>query len=303
MKKNILSLTALTLLASLAPTIFAQEAGEVTSPAPEQVTEAPQPASSEAKEEAANQNNQSEDIKSWQEFSNLPIETRKNFNQKLMRAQTLFNQKRIFDTLQEVDELEKIFPSHPAALNIRAACYVEIRAFDKAMPIFEQVLKLNPDSINIKFNLAELDFVTKRWESAHNRFDQLIKVMPESQKSMARLCEFKLLLCKLKMNRVDEAIALMNKYDEWDDSPFYYYSRAALKYFEQDKESADKLLLNARVIWGSAAALSSWQDTMIEFGYVRSFYGGETEKLPNLTEDGILVSPEPTPRAIPLDNQ
>ena len=99
--------------------------------------------------------------------------------------------------------------------------------------------------------------------------------MGENNMGMLRLCEFKLLLCKIKTNREKEAESLAEKYDEWDDSPFYYYSRAALLYNQDRKIDAEKMLRNARFVWRNKNILSPWQDTLIEFGYIRSFYGGD----------------------------
>ncbi len=213
-----------------------------------------------------------------QEFSNLPKKTREEYAQKIIKVQNLFNQKRIFDALEKIDELDKIYPNHPAALNIKGACYVEIRAFDKANAIFSEILRVSPNNTNVLFNLAEVDFVTKNWESAEKRFEKIIPLLPKQNKAMIRLCEFKLLLCKLKLDKKEEALALKNKHDAWDDSPFYYFSRAAIAYDADDKIGAEKELRNARYVWKNDAALAAWQDTLIEFGYIRSFYGGDTEE-------------------------
>jgi tetratricopeptide (TPR) repeat protein len=213
-----------------------------------------------------------------QQFSNLPKKTREEYAQKIIKVQNLFNQKRIFDALEKLDELDKIFPNHPAALNIKGACYVEIRAFKKANAIFSEILRISPDNTNVLFNLAEVDFVTKNWKSAEDRFTKIIPLLPEKNKAMIRLCEFKLLLCKLKLDKKEEAKALVEKYDAWDDSPFYYFSRAAIAYDADDKITAEKLLRNARYVWRNDSALAAWQDTLIEFGYIRSFYGGDTEE-------------------------
>ncbi|MGB0991937.1 MAG: tetratricopeptide repeat protein, partial [Akkermansiaceae bacterium] len=151
-------------------------------------------------------------------FMNLPEKTRIEFGRNLIKTQNLFNQKRIFDALEKISELEKIFPNHPAALNIKGACYVEIRNFKKANEVFGEVLKIAPKNTNVQFNIAEVEFVTKNWTKAHDLFSKLIPQLPSKtkrDKAMVRLCEFKLLLCKLKTDRKKEAIALQNKYDEW----------------------------------------------------------------------------------------
>jgi len=256
------SLTTLILTLSLTPYLFAQEPS----------------ADTPAEKELAKADEASPRVKMWREFSNLPKEKRQEYGQNVTKAQNLFNQKRIFDTLEALDELDKIFPDHPASLNIRGACYVEIRAFNKANTIFKKILEVAPENTNVLFNLAEVDFVTKQWSSAHDRFEVIIAKIPKSQKSMLRLCEFKLLLCKLKLDKADEAKALMEKYDVWDDSPYYYYSRAAIEYHADNKLEAEKMLRGVRFVWRNNAVLAPWQDTLIEFGYIRNFYGGDTEE-------------------------
>jgi len=257
-------LTAILLTLTLATPLLAQDA----SPAqPKEVTPT-QPKETEKPTETIVEINQ--------KFSNLPKEAREDFAKKLIKTQNLFNQKRIFDALEKINALDKIFPNHPAALNIKGACYMEIRAFKKANAIFSEILRMSPKNTNVLFNLAEVDFVTKNWTSAEERFSQIIPLLPEKNKAMIRLCEFKLLLCKLKLDKKDEAKALMEKHDAWDDSPFYYFSRAAIAYDQDDKTSAEKLLRNARYVWRNDAALAAWQDTLIEFGYIRGFYGGDS---------------------------
>lgn len=231
-------------------------------------------------EKAAEPQKDTPAVKVWQEFMNLPLEKRKEFGSKLIKVQNLFNQKRIFDAYEKIDELDKIFPDHPAVLNIKGACYVEIRSFDKANAVFRKILEIAPKNTNVQFNLAEVDFVTKQWYAAHDRFEKLIPLLDKKNKGMIRLCEFKLLLCKLKTDQVKEAEALAEKHDEWDDSPFYYYSRAAILYHNDEKLEAEKMLRNVRFVWRNDNSLAAWQDTLIEFGYIRSFYGGD------IAEDG-----------------
>lgn len=224
---------------------------------------------------AENKKTQEPIVAIQQSFLNLPKKKRDQFHQTLIKTQNLFNQNRIFDALEKIDELDQIFKDHPAALNIKGACYVNIRAFDKANAIFKQVQAVSPKNTNVLFNLAEVDFVTENWDSAHDRFTKIIPLISSKNKAMTRLCEFKLLLCQLKTSREREARILRDKYSVWDDSPFYYYSRAAILYHEGNQLSAEKMLRNARFVWSNDKALAAWQDTLIEFGYIRSFHRPE----------------------------
>lgn len=210
-----------------------------------------------------------------QAFLNLPEERRKEFFKNLGEAQRLFQQKRIFETLDTLDKAGAIFTDSPESLNIRGSCYVEIRNFDKASAAFHKALLLSPDNPSINFNVAEVLFVTKKWQEAHDLFVKLLKNVPAAQTSLARLIEFKILLCKKKLGLKEEAVALANKYDIDDDSPFHCYAQAAIAYDDKDLIKAEEWLAVASRIFKNAEVLASWQDTLVEFGYIKSFYGGD----------------------------
>jgi tetratricopeptide (TPR) repeat protein len=210
-----------------------------------------------------------------QAFLNLPEERRKEFFKNLAEANRLFQQKRIFETLNILTKAEAIFAESPEVLNIRGACYVEMRAFDKAMAAFEQALKLAPDNPSVKFNIGEVLFVTKEWQKAHDMLGEVLKGVPESQAALMRLVEFKMLLCKKKLGLKDEAVALANKYDMDDDSPFYCFAQAALAYDEKRLTEAEEWLARAGRIFQNPEVLAPWQDTLVEFGYIKSFYGND----------------------------
>jgi hypothetical protein len=90
---------------------------------------------------------------------------------------------------------------------------------------------------------------------------------------MRRILEYKLLLSQLKLGKVEEATALANKYDFLDDNPYYYYANAAMAFHAEDLESAERWLASARRVFRNPTTLAPWQDTLIEYGYIKSFYG------------------------------
>ena len=212
---------------------------------------------------------------SQQSFLNLPEERRKDFFKNLGEANRLFQQKRIFETLNALNKAEAIFADSPEVLNIRGACYVEIRAFDKAMEAFQKALQLAPNNPSVMFNIGEVLFVTKEWQKAHDTLSEVLKGVPKEQMALARLVEFKILLCKKKLGRKEEALALANKYDIDDDSPFHCYAKAALAYEDDRMIEAEEWLARAGRIFRNPEILSPWQDTLVEYGYLTRFYGND----------------------------
>lgn len=209
-------------------------------------------------------------------FLNLPEESRKEFIKHLGEANRIFQQKRIFETLEELSKASAIFKDSPEIYNLRGSCYVEMRAFDKALADFKQAIELSKDNPSIEFNIGEVYFVTKEWKKALEIFEKVLKVLPPENLALGRLVEFKILLCKKKLGMENEVIILAEKYDFLDDSPFYYYAQAALAYEKNDLIKAEEWLAIAGRIFQDPNVLAPWQDTLVEYGYIKSFYGEET---------------------------
>jgi len=209
-------------------------------------------------------------------FLNLPEENRREFAKHLNEALRLFQEKRVFETLEELDKVEKIFADSPELYNLRGNCYVEMRAFDKALAQFEKAKTYSKDNLNFDFNIAEIHFVTKDWKKALELLDAFLKKLPPQQLALARLVEFKKLLCMNKLGMKNEVAILAEKYDYLDDSPYYYYAKAALAYDKKDAVGAEEWLGRAARIFQNPQILAPWQDTLVEYGYIKGIIGDET---------------------------
>ena len=227
-------------------------------------------------QDAAAPNVASEELlPSQQEFLNLPEEKRTEFAKNFGEASRLFQQKRVFESLDAIEKAEKIFANSAELLNLRGSCYVEMRSFNKASAAFEQAAKIAPKNSSIRFNIAEVLFVTKQWKKAHDILQSVLKEIPESNMALARLVEFKIMLCKKRLGQNEEFVIMAGKYDYQDDSPYYYYSQAALDYEDKKTIQAEEWIARANRIFRDPNIIAPWQDTLVEYGYVESFYGDD----------------------------
>jgi tetratricopeptide (TPR) repeat protein len=213
-----------------------------------------------------------------QAFLNLPEEKRKDFIKHFSEANRVFQQKRIFETLDELEKASAIFKDSPEIHNLRGSCFVEMRSFDKALAEFDKAAALSKNNPSIEFNIGEVYFVTKQWQKALDVFEKVMKALPPQNIALGRLVEFKKLLCLKKLDRKDEVTILAEKYDFLDDSPFHYYAKAALAYDNNDLVKAEEWLATASRIFQDPNVLAPWQDTLVEYGYIKSFYGDEATK-------------------------
>lgn len=207
-------------------------------------------------------------------FLNLAEERRKDFAKHLYEANRLFQQKRIFETMEQLQKAEAIFKESPEIYNLRGTCHVEMRAFDKALQDFLSALEISKGNPSIRFNIAEVYFVTHEWQKAADMFESVLKDLPVQGIALSRLIEFKIMLCKNKLGKKDEVLILSEKYDFLDDSPYYYYAKAALEYEANNLVKAEEWLATASRIFQDPNILAPWQDTLVEYGYIKSFYGG-----------------------------
>lgn len=221
-------------------------------------------------------------------FSNLPEETRIAFVKQKNDAGILFQNKRVFEALEATRELIAIFPDDPQVINLRGACYVELRDFPKAMEQFKLSKDITGPSINVLFNMGEVAFVSRDWKESLVIFNQALKLAPANALQMKRLVEFKIMLshigtsedsklsAEVRKSHAEKVKTMAALYDYRDDSPYYYYANSALQYSLDDKEKGLKFLNKGRRVYsGSTQTIASWEDTMTEFGYIKSYYGNE----------------------------
>lgn len=211
-----------------------------------------------------------------QAFLNLPEERRNEFIKSLGEANRLFQQKRVFETLEELEKAMKIFADSPEIYNLRGSCFVEMRSFDKALADFKSALAFTKDNPSVEFNIAEVYFVTKEWKKSVDLFEKIMKALPPENLALGRLVEFKILLGKKKLGLKDEVAVMAEKYDFLDDSPYYYYAQAALAYDNNNLIKAEEWLAIAGRIFQDPNVLAPWQDTLVEYGYIKSFYGDDS---------------------------
>jgi len=211
-------------------------------------------------------------------FLNLPEEKRKEFVKHLMEANRIFQQKRIVETNEELDKAAAIFKDSAEIHNLRGSCYVEMRAFDRAMVEFQSAAALAKDNPNIEFNIGEVYFVTKQWQKCVEMFDKVSKELPADKTGLGRLVEFKIMLCKLKLGKNEEAAALAEKHDDLDDSPFYYYAKATLAFEKKDQAKAEEWLMMAGRVFRNPTDTAPWKDTIVEYGYIKGLYANDVKE-------------------------
>ncbi len=197
----------------------------------------------------------------------LKPEQRKKVEEQMNEASTYVSGIRIQEGLQKLGEIDKVAPGLFSVENLRGAAYTKIRDFVKARECFDKAQKLNPKSFHPRFNLAEIEFVEKKFPVAEAAFRKLLE--DKLDVSTRKLIEFKIVICLLKQEKTADAEKMTKTFSYLDDEPVYYMSHAAIEFAKGSKEEAQTWIDSASRIY-QPADISVYVDSFIEMDWVES---------------------------------
>ena len=198
------------------------------------------------------------------------------------------NSVRLQESLQKLNEMDALVGEPLMEIeNLRGAVYTKMRDFTKAREHFQKAHELDKESFHPKFNLAEMDFVEKKLEPAISAFTALItqnealkkaaaaKLTEDAREAQTRqftstthLMQFKILICQAQLKNTTAAEEILNQYAPYDnDSPAYYFAKAALAYAADKKEDGDEWVASAKSIY-PGNLLDVYMDSLVEMGWV-----------------------------------
>lgn len=181
---------------------------------------------------------------------------------------------RWLEALAKLVDLEATCGESHYISNLRGAVYTRMRDFVKARSHFTKALELSKgmdfEMFHPKFNLAELDFVEKKFDDARVNFTKLLTDPGKPAKDSDTLIKFKVMICDVmqkKLDSIDKQIASFDQFDE--NSPAYYYAQATKLFGKDDKEGASEWLDSARKIYPKELN-EVYDDSLVEMGWLET---------------------------------
>lgn len=178
------------------------------------------------------------------------------------------------EALEKLGELETAVGDNHYIENLRGAVFTRMRNFDKARAHFGKALELAKDldaeSFHPKFNLAELDFVSKKWDPAREAFQKLLKDPGKPGTGSDTLINFKIMICDLQQKKEADADLVLQTFDQYDaESPAFYYGHAVKLFVKDDKEGANEWLESAKRIYPKEIN-EVYNDSLVEMGWLET---------------------------------
>jgi len=162
----------------------------------------------------------------------------------LKQAYAMLTKKDFDGALQLTDEAVKNNPKSFAALSLRGMIYSEKKQWTSAEADFNSALALDPTNLVVKFNLGEIRFVQKDYDTARARFLPLTK-----DPVMGDFAQYKVFLCDLFGGHEDQAKQELDVFNAAETHPSYYFGNAAWDLYHKNIEDARGWLTSAGNIY------------------------------------------------------
>jgi tetratricopeptide (TPR) repeat protein len=199
----------------------------------------------------------------------LPPEQQERLRVLLAEAASFVQGIRIQEALERIFEAQQISPDLAVVYNLEGAAWTKAKEFEKAKIAFEKCLALNPQSLEARFNLAELAFVSKDYENARTNFQNLMSGETNFPERTRNLILYKVFLCSLMLDDMEKADELLASFNYMSDTPEYYYANAAMSFNADDKDDARSWLRSASRIY-SRMLQDLFVDSLVELEWIET---------------------------------
>jgi len=180
----------------------------------------------------------------------------------LSQAFQLLEQKQFDAAMDKVNAALQAGPQSPAALGLRGNIYAEEKLWDQAEKDYRTALQLDGKNLQIKFNLAELQFMQKNYDNARAGFT-VLKQDPD----LGDLAAYKVFLCDLFSGHEEVASQELDAFNQVGSNASYYFGNAAWSLAHQKPEDARGWLQSASNIY-AADKFRLYAASLFDLGYL-----------------------------------
>jgi len=180
----------------------------------------------------------------------------------MREAFALLQQKRFDEALDKLHAAIQSDPQNAGAYGLRGSIYVEKKLWDQAEMDYQTALQLDGKNVQTKFNLAEIDFMQKKYDDARPGFVTL-----EQDPNMGDLASYKIFLCDLFGGHEDVAKKELDAFNQVGTNAPYYFGNAAWLLYHQKTEEARGWLTSAGNIY-APYKFKLYAASLIDLGYM-----------------------------------
>jgi Tfp pilus assembly protein PilF len=180
----------------------------------------------------------------------------------LNQALSLVQQNQIDVALVKVNAAIQAAPQNPDAYAIRGSIYAAKKQWDDAEKDFKTSIQINGNNVQIKFNLAEVLLVQKKYDAARVGFAALAQ-----DPDVGDLASFKTYLCDLFGGHPDAAAKELDAFNQVGRKASYYFANATWALYQHKTDEARSWLASAGGIY-APEKFQLYVSTLVALGYL-----------------------------------
>lgn len=180
----------------------------------------------------------------------------------LREASQLLQQRLLDSALDKVNEAIQASPQNVSAFCLRGNVYAEKKMWDEAGQDYQTVLKLDGKNTQVKFDLAELQFMQKKYDDALPGFVAL-----KQDSELGDLAAYKAFLCDLYGGHDEAAAKELEAFNQEGTNASYYFANVAWCLYHHKTEDGRKWLLAAAKIYGPGK-IGVYINSLLDLGYL-----------------------------------
>jgi len=180
----------------------------------------------------------------------------------LREAAQLLQQRMLDSALDKANEAIAAAQRNPAGYCLRGNIYAEKGLWNEASQDYQTVLQFDANNKQVKFDMAELQFMQKKYDDARPGFAAL-----GSDSDLGDLATYKVFLCDLLGGHDETASKEFDSFNQADSNASYYFANVAWYLYHQKTEEARKWLLSAAKIY-EPHKLSVYSSSLVDLGYL-----------------------------------
>jgi Tfp pilus assembly protein PilF len=186
----------------------------------------------------------------------------------LHQAYQLLEQRQPSAALDKVNAAARIAPQNPDVYALRGTIYVEQKLLDQAEKDFQTALQLDSKNAHIKFDLAEIQFMRKKYDVARSDFATLAQDPDVARDSdLEDLTSYKVFLCDLFGGHGDAAAKELDVFNQAGRNASYYFANVAWALYHHKTDDARSWLESAANIYPPAKCLQ-YATSLFDLGYL-----------------------------------
>lgn len=219
---------------------------------------------------------QLQDLPEWLlDFSNVEPREKEAYIEEFRAAKTAYVLSDWVGCELHLNNCEMIFKGNPSIWNLRCSALIEQGRLTEAAEELQRAQKALPNDDVTLMNTANLYLAQKEYASSIEHISAILDNVPYSQESLRDTLTFRLVLCHLMLGQEAEAKELVKDKGPLNDTPLYYFSKAALSIFKGDRKAAMQSINSCNRIFAKTAASIPYQRALNISGLIEKYLPSE----------------------------